>query len=152
MTWFYKGVPIEDDRIPPKAVGFLYLITLPDGRRYLGRKLLTKSHRRQKNLKVIKSRVESDWKDYWSSSPEIISLIEEKGTDGILREILMFAFNKSELIYLEEKAQYVLGVLETEEFCNTNIRAKLFYRVIKNIDTDELNSVLESVKSNKGTL
>ena len=95
MNWVYKGNELTDDAIPAKAQGFIYIITYtPTGQRYIGRKLLTKAHRRQQNKKIIRSRVESDWREYWSSSPEIKAMIEREGTDNFVREVLVFADTK----------------------------------------------------------
>lgn len=148
MTWLFKGIEMHE--VPDefqKSIGFIYMITdSVSGRRYIGRKLLTKSHTRQKNKKKIKTRVESDWKDYWSSSPELNLLIEENGTDRFTREILMFAETKGQLNYLEERLQYSLGVLESKDWINTNIRAKMFERnIIGKISTDEINDVLNYI-------
>lgn len=149
MSWLYKGKVLEEDDIPPKAAGFIYLIThKATGRRYIGRKLLTRAHRRQKNKKIIRSRVESDWREYWSSSPELLAAIEAEGTDNFVREVLMFAPTKGLMNYLEERFQYTLGVLESEDWYNTNIRAKMFGRnILGKFDTDELASVLLSIKN-----
>ena len=147
MSWLYKGKVLEDDDIPAKAQGFIYLITyLPTNQKYIGRKLLTKAHRRQKNKKVIRTRVESDWREYWSSSPEVKQLVEEKGADNFVREILMFADTKGQLNYLEEKFLYCVGALESEVWLNSNIRSKMYKRNILNkLDTVEISSVLLSI-------
>lgn len=147
MTWYYKGDVLEDEAIPEKAAGFIYLIThTTSDRRYIGRKLLTKIHRRQKNKKIIRSRVESDWREYWSSSPEIAKMIEEEGTDNFVREVLVFAQSKGQLNYLEEKFLYSLGVLESESWINSNIRSKMYKRNILNkLDTEEITAVLHSL-------
>lgn len=150
MNWLYKGRVLTDDMIPAKAIGFIYMITyLPTGQRYIGRKLLTKAHRRQKNKKIIRSRIESDWREYWSSSPEVKQLIESEGADNFVREILVFADMKGKLNYLEEKFLYCVGAMESDEWLNSNIRSKMFKRNILNkLDTDEINSVLHSVINN----
>lgn len=147
MTWYYKGTVLEDEMIPDKTAGFIYLIThTPTSRRYIGRKLLTKIHRRQKNKKIIRSRVESDWREYWSSSPEIARMIEEEGTDNFVREVLVFAQSKGQLNYLEEKFLYSVGVLESESWINSNIRSKMYKRNILNkLDVEEITSVLHSL-------
>lgn len=147
MSWLYKGKEIEDSDIPTKAQGFIYLITyLPTNQKYIGRKLLTKAHRRQKNKKVIRTRVESDWREYWSSSPEVKQLVEEKGTDNFVREILVFADTKGQLNYLEEKFLYCVGALESEVWLNSNIRSKMYKRNILNkLDTAEVSAVLLSI-------
>jgi serine/threonine protein kinase len=132
MTWIYKNEAITDEQIPPKSIGFVYLITHnPSGRKYIGRKLLTKAKRTQKNGKVKRIRVESDWKDYWSSSPELVALVESESKEQFTREILIFTMSKSEMNYVEESLQYYLGVLESDEWINSNIRSKIFKRIIK---------------------
>lgn len=147
MSWLYKGKVLEDEDIPEKAQGFIYLITyLPTNQKYIGRKLLTKAHRRQKNKKIIRTRVESDWREYWSSSPEVNLLVEQEGTDNFVREILVFAQSKGQLNYLEEKFLYCVGALESEVWLNSNIRSKMYKRNILNkLDTEEINSVLRSI-------
>ena len=149
MSWLYKGNLLTDGMIPDKSAGFIYIIThLPTGRRYIGRKLLTKAHRRQKNKKIIRSRVESDWREYWSSSPDVKLLIEAEGTDNFVREVLVFAQSKGQLNYLEEKFLYCVGALESEHWLNSNIRSKMYKRNILNkLDIEEINSVLRSVNN-----
>lgn len=150
--WIYKGDKITSvDQMPAKTAGFIYMITyLPTGQRYIGRKLIDKAHRRQKNKKIIRSRVESDWREYWSSSPEIKLLIEEGGTDKFVREILVFADSKGKLNYLEEKFLYCVSALESEDWINSNIRSKMYKRNILNkIDTEEVASVLHSINKCK---
>jgi Putative endonuclease segE, GIY-YIG domain len=149
MTWYYKGNELTDEMIPAKAAGFIYIIThSPTSRRYIGRKLLTKAHRRQKNNKIIRTRVESDWREYWSSSPEVKQLVEQEGTDNFVREILMFADTKGQLNYLEEKFLYCVGALESEHWLNSNIRSKMYKRNILNkLDTVELSTVLHSINN-----
>lgn len=151
MSWLYKGCELTDDVIPSKAQGFIYIIThLPTNKRYIGRKLLTKAHRRQKNKKIIRTRVESDWREYWSSSPEVKQLVEQEGTDNFVREVLVFADTKGQLNYLEEKFLYCVGALESEDWLNSNIRSKMYKRNILNkLDTGEINSVLHSIINDK---
>jgi len=151
MTWFYKGDIIDSvEQMPAKTVGFIYMITyIPTGQQYIGRKLIDKAHRRQKNKKIIRSRVESDWKDYWSSSPDVKVLVEQKGYDCFRRDILMYLSMKGHLNYVEEKLLYAIGAMEKEHWLNSNIRSKVYKRnIINKLDTDELNSVLEMISIN----
>jgi hypothetical protein len=146
--WLYKGEEFSEESIPEKVEGFIYLITYtPTGQRYIGRKLLTKAHRRQKNKKIIKSRVDSDWRDYWSSSPDIQRIIEEEGgTSNFIREILIFANTRGQLNYLEEKILYSVGSMESDDWLNSNIRAKMFKRNIKNkLDVLEVNAAIAAL-------
>lgn len=146
--WLYKGKEVSDDDIPSKAIGFIYLLTYkPTGQKYIGRKLLTKVKRRQKNKKIYRTRVESDWKDYWSSSPEVKSIIEEQGTSVFNREILLFVDMKGQLNYLEERLLHSVGALESTDWLNSNIRSKFYKRNILNkINTEEVNDILQSIQ------
>lgn len=148
-TWLYKGKELLDEDIPAKAAGFIYILTyLPTKQQYIGRKLLTKAHRRQKDKKIIRSRVESDWREYWSSSPDVKSIIDrEGGTHNFVREVLLFADTKGQLNYLEERFLYGVGALESEHWLNSNIRSKMYKRNILNkLDIDEITSMLRSVQ------
>lgn len=149
--WLYKGEELSEETIPEKVEGFIYLITYtPTGQRYIGRKLLTKAHRRQKNKKIIKSRVDSDWRDYWSSSPDIQKIIEtEGGTANFTREVLLFAKSRGQLNYLEEKFLYSVGSMESDDWLNSNIRAKMFKRNIKDkFDVQEVNAAIAALINN----
>lgn len=133
MSWKYNNEDLTDDMIPDKAVGFIYLIThIPSNKKYIGRKLLTKAHRRQKNNKIIRTRIDSGWKDYWSSSPEVNLLVETEGYDSFTREVILFASSKGQMNYMEECLQFVFGVVESEMWFNGNIRSKLYKRNLYN--------------------
>ncbi len=131
--WLYNGKEIDDTKIPAKSIGFIYLITNNvTGKLYLGRKLLTKAS--SKTVKGIKkkTRKDSDWKYYWSSSPDLQLQVAEHGKENFKREILMFCTTKSSLNYCEEAALYIVGALENQtKWANGNIRAKVFRRNIQ---------------------
>lgn len=144
--WLFNGKILEESEIPKKAVGFIYLLVYkPTNQLYIGRKLLTKAHRRQQNKKIIRSRVESDWKDYWSSSPEIKSIIEsEGGNQSFTREVLMFADTRGQLNYLEERFLHSVGALESGKWLNSNIRSKFYKKNIFNkLDATLVASILK---------
>lgn len=117
--WFYKGLEVTE---LPDCVGFVYLITnLISGRRYIGKKLAKFSRTKIKTVvlksgvkkkKKIRSKVDSDWQTYWSSSPEVQSDVAALGEQNFRREILYFAYNKGTLSYIEAREQFALGVLE----------------------------------------
>ena len=123
--WIYKEKELTQEDIPAKAIGFLYKIAHKDGKWYIGRKLLTKAATKTINGKKKKIRKESDWADYWSSSPYLLSQIEELGKDEFTREIIMFVETKSALTYSEEYFLYVSGALFDENCYNGNIRSRI---------------------------
>lgn len=143
--WKYKDSIIESvDQIPnSKAIGFIYIITqISTGKRYIGKKLLTKAATKQTKGVKKKIRKESDWKSYWSSSPKIHAWIEENGYDDFKREILVFVSSKGMLAYSEELALYSLGALESDLWLNDNIRSKVYRSWCKPEEANVLREVL----------
>jgi hypothetical protein len=120
MTWYYKGEPVEE--IDEKYTGFVYLITnCVTGKKYIGKKLAKFSKTNVRTIKLkngtkkkkkIRSKIESDWKTYWSSSKEVIDDVKALGEDKFKREILMFCLSKGTASYFEAKFQMQNEVLE----------------------------------------
>lgn len=118
--WLFEGTEITD--LPDDKVGFVYLITnLDTGRSYIGKKLSKFSKVKYKVItqkngikkrKKIRSKIDSDWQTYWSSSPEVQADVKALGEDKFTREILYFADNKGSLSYLEAREQFARQVLE----------------------------------------
>ena len=104
MTWHFQGTPV--DTLPDECVGFVYLITnTVSGRKYIGKKLAKFSKTTQKTIKLkngtkkkkkIRSKVDSDWRTYYGSSPELSKDVEALGTDKFTREILFICKSKAE--------------------------------------------------------
>jgi len=148
--WIYKGSPLTSiEDIPvDKAIGFIYIITQKStGKKYIGKKLLTKSATKQVKGKKKKKRVESDWLTYWSSSPKIKQWIEEAGgTQDFEREILLFVTSKGMLAYGEELALYMVGALETDLWINDNIRSKVYRSWCKPEEACQLREILKTLE------
>ena len=121
-NWENMSVHIED------YLGFIYLITGPDGRKYIGKKTFWFERTRpplkgRKNKRHYK--VESDWKDYYGSSPELLEDVERLGKDKFRREILMLCNSKWELSYYEAKMQFDKEVLFDDGYYNGIINCRL---------------------------
>ena len=90
MTWTYQGKEVEE--LPQDVVGFVYIITnTTNDRQYIGKKLAKFSRSRpplkgRKNKR--RTKVESDWRDYYGSSDELNEDIAQLGKDNFKREIL----------------------------------------------------------------
>jgi hypothetical protein len=128
--WLYNSSPLEE--IPETAYGYVYLITnTVTGRKYIGKKLFW--FRKTKVLKGKKKRikVESDWRDYWSSSDEVKKDVDTLGTDKFIREILHICPNKGSCNYLEAREQMDRRVLETEDYYNGQIQCRVHRTHIK---------------------
>lgn len=128
--WLYKGVPLEE--IPENSYGYVYLITNNvTGRKYIGKKLFW-----FKKTKVIKGKkkrlkVESDWREYWSSSDELKADVEKLGSNNFTREILHICGNKGMCNYLEAKEQMIREVLESDSYYNSQIQCRVHRTHIK---------------------
>ena len=125
--WFYKDKIINDEDIPLNSIGFLYRIThIDSGRWYLGKKLLTAASTKTVSGKKKKIRVDSKWRNYWSSSPELLAHVAEVGKDKFKREILLFVETKSQLLYAEEMLLYKTHAILESNCYNSNIRSKVY--------------------------
>ena len=140
MTWLYQNTPVET--LPDSCVGFVYLITNNlTGRKYIGKKLAKFSKTtyrtvKQKNgikkKKRIRSKIDSDWQQYYGSSAELSTDIEKLGTDNFTREILFYCNSKSECSYIEAREQFSRKVLESTDYYNGHIQVRVHGRQILN--------------------
>ena len=140
MTWLYQNTPVET--LPESCVGFVYMITNNlTGRKYIGKKLAKFSKTtyrtvKQKNgikkKKRIRSKIDSDWQQYYGSSAELTADIERLGTDNFTREILYYCASKSECSYIEAREQFSRRVLESQDYYNGHIQVRVHGRQILN--------------------
>jgi len=130
--WIYKNKVFEE--VPANAYGYVYLITNNlNGRKYIGKKLFW--FRKTKVVKGKKKRlkVESDWRDYWSSSNEVKLDVKTIGEINFKREILHICQNKGTCNYLEAKEQMLRGVLESDLYYNAQIQCRVHRTHIKEV-------------------
>ena len=133
MTWYYQDTPVE--KLPDDCVGFVYLITNNlSGRKYIGKKLAkfsktTSKTVKQKNgikkRKKIRSKIDSDWQEYYGSSPELTKDIVSLGKENFKREILFYCKSKSECSYIEAREQFSRKVLESNDYYNGHIQVRV---------------------------
>lgn len=124
--WLYDNIVFE--QIPENIVGFVYCITnLTNNRKYIGKKNFYFSRTKTVKGKKKRTKVESDWRDYYGSNKELSADVALYGKENFKREILMLCKSKGEFAYYEAKMQFDNKVLETEEYYNSWI----FVRVHK---------------------
>jgi hypothetical protein len=133
VTWIYNNQPV--DILPEDCIGFVYLITNNlSGRKYIGKKLAkfskttyktVKQKNGTKKKKKIRSKVDSDWREYYGSSPELTSDINKLGTEHFTREILYYCNSKSECSYIEAREQFSRRVLESTDYYNGHIQVRV---------------------------
>jgi len=135
LTWYYQGEKYLDT--PEDYQGFVYIITeLDTGKRYIGKKNfwqpktlpITKKRKRR-----VRTRVESNWKDYFGSNKELQQLVEAKGINAFKREILHLCKSKGEMSYMELKEQMDRNVLFLDEYFNNIIQVRIHGKHVKNI-------------------
>ena len=140
MTWTYKGSIVNE--LPEDCVGFVYCITnTTSGRQYIGKKLAKFSKTTYKTVKLkngtkkkkkIRSKIDSDWQEYYGSSPNLTADINTLGKDNFSREILYYCKSKAETSYIEAREQFDRKVLESNEYYNGQISVRVHGSHIKN--------------------
>ena len=133
MTWTYNNQPVEE--LPEDCVGFVYLITnITNERKYIGKKLAKFSKTTYKTVKLkngtkkkkkIRTKVDSDWRDYYGSSPNLQTDIDTLGKENFTREILFYCTSKAECSYVEAREQFSRKVLESDEYYNGHIQVRV---------------------------
>ena len=133
MTWFYQGEIVNE--LPEDCVGFVYIITNTlNGRMYIGKKLakfskttykVVKLKNGTKKRKKIKSKIDSDWQEYYGSSPNLTADIQALGKENFKREILHYCNSKAQTSYLEAKEQFLRQVLESNQYYNGHIQVRV---------------------------
>ncbi len=127
MNWTHNGTDILD--LPEGTEAFVYLITnLTNNRKYVGKKL-AKFKVSKPPLKGKKNRrrskVESDWREYWGSNDHLKADVLQLGEDKFKREILYFCPSRGVASYLEAREQFERRVLETDEYYNGIINVRV---------------------------
>ena len=133
MTWTYQGKPVEE--LPEDCVGFVYMIVnIISGRKYIGKKLAKFSKTTYKTVKLkngtkkkkkIRGKIDSDWRTYYGSSPELTKDVIALGTENFSREILFICKSKAECSYIEAREQFTHRVLESADYYNGHIQVRV---------------------------
>lgn len=144
-AWTFNGKEFDSEDIGD-AYGFVYLITTPEGQKYIGRKYFW-SIRKVKG-KTRRQRSESDWKKYYGSSDLLKAKIKESDRNLFKREIISLHSTKGRVNYEEVKEQFVNGVLESDDYINDNINGK-WHRGPEHITSKSRFSSLSSGRASK---
>jgi hypothetical protein len=140
MTWYYQDKIVEE--LPEDCVGFVYLIVnKANSRMYIGKKLakfskttykVVKLKNGTKKKKKVRSKIDSDWLDYYGSSVDLNKDVESLGKENFTREILYFCKSKAECSYIEAREQFGRKVLESDDYYNGQISVRVHGSHIKN--------------------
>ena len=131
--WYYNNKQFNNT--PEEYQGFVYEITeLSTNKKYIGKKnfwrpkTLPKNSRRSRR---IKTKVESNWREYYGSNRELQQLAEQAGPDEYKRVILYLCKTKGEMSYYEAKLQFENDVLLKDEYYNEFIGCKIHSKHLK---------------------
>jgi hypothetical protein len=137
--WTFNNELVET--LPDDCVGFVYLIVnKANGRMYVGKKLAKFSKTSTKTVtlkngtkkkKKVRSKIDSDWQEYYGSSIELNKDIELLGKDTFTRQILFFCKSKAECSYVEAREQFTRRVLESDDYYNGQISCRIHGSHIK---------------------
>ena len=126
-------MPVE--QLPEDCVGFVYLITnVATDRKYVGKKLakfakttyrVVKQKNGIKKKKKIRSKIDSDWQEYYGSNDELRRDVELLGADKFQREILCYCSSKALCSYIEAREQFDRKVLESQDYYNGQISCRV---------------------------
>ena len=123
MNWLYEDkefTEVED------YYGFIYLIeNLVNGKKYLGRKYLTKAGYKTVKGKRKKLRVESDWRDYYGSSTSLKEDVDHYGKDSFRRTILRLCKSRGECNYFETKYIFDTDAILDPQYYNNWVSCKI---------------------------
>lgn len=131
--WTHKGKEL-DESVIEEYVGFVYIITnLTNQKKYIGKKLF--KFRRTKKVKGKKKKftIASDWMTYYGSNNELIEDVKLFGESSFKREILHLCKSKGICNYLEMKEQILHNVLESDDYYNEQIRARVHKSHLKQL-------------------
>lgn len=136
--WMFNGEPFTQEMVGDLA-GFVYEITCPDGKRYIGRKYFWSNRKPAPGKR--RKKVPSDWEKYFSSSKTIKELVKKDGPEGFSRSILSLHELERDVNYTEVAEQFkrnVLGLLDDKGervYINDNISGKYFPKFVIGLES-----------------
>ena len=133
--WMMNGNPYElGDQTHKEVYGFVYLITcLKTGKLYVGKKLFWSQKTKTVKGKKKRTKVESDWKDYYGSNKVLAEEVQTNGVENYKREILHLCKTKGECNYLEAYEQFTRKCLIGDSYYNEWIMVKVHRSHIKGL-------------------
>jgi hypothetical protein len=129
--WIYESKEFVNDG---DWYGFVYLIeNLVNGKKYIGRKYLTKAGYKTVKGKRKKIRVESDWDDYYGSSPALKADIDVYSKESFKRTILKLCKTRGECNYFETKYIFDNDAILRTDFYNSWCSCKINLSHVKSL-------------------
>jgi len=143
MDWIYEGRTYcpPKDFTPKDYYGFVYVITNRAlNKKYIGKKFFWS----KKTLPPLKGKkrkrrsiIESNWRDYYGSSANLMEDVETQGKDMFHREIIYLGKGKGDLAYMEAKLQFENEVLLRDDYYNGIINIRLGGNSVKALKSEK---------------
>jgi hypothetical protein len=95
---------------------------------YVGKKLAKFKKTRpplKGRINKRRSKVESDWREYWGSSDHLLEDVEKLGEKNFTRQILYICSGRGAMSYLEAREQFERRVLESDDYYNGIINVRV---------------------------
>lgn len=136
--WLHEGKEFE---YSDEWYGFIYLIeNLKNGRKYIGRKYLTKAAYKTVKGKRKKIRKESDWATYYGSSPALQADVELYGKENFKRTILRLCKSRGECNYFEAKEIFETDAVLDGTYYNQWVACKVQASHVKSLHFNQETS------------
>jgi len=121
--WKYNGKDFTSDMIGDNR-GFVYIIkNLTTGKSYIGKKLFQQTKRYQKNKKVKRKLIESDWKEYTGSNSTLNEDVQNGHT--LDKEILHLCKSKGWMSYFETQEILNRDAIQRDDYYNEWVSCKI---------------------------
>lgn len=104
------------------------------GKKYIGKKLTSKSKTKMVNKKKKKFKVESDWKNYYGSSEDLLKDVKEFGKESFKRTIIRLCKTKAGSSYWEIFHQMTEHALLSDNYYNKFVGCRIRREHLKNED------------------
>lgn len=129
--WLYEGKEFVNEG---EWYGFVYLIECKlNGKKYIGRKYLTKAGYKTVKGKRKKIRVDSDWEDYYGSSPALKADVDKLGKENFTRTILRLCKSRGECNYYETKTIFDCDAILDPNYYNNWVSCKIQTSHVKSL-------------------
>ena len=143
--WTFRGKEFNSEDIGIHE-SFVYLITAPDNRKYIGVKSFTSVRKQSDKTKNRRKRQETDWQHYYGSSQTLKFLVDDFGKENFKREIVSLHKTRGCANKFEVKMQFSLDVLERDDYLNENINSKWHKTPLHILEAREVDIDLISEK------
>ncbi len=143
--WYYGDVEFREEDIAEDHIGYVYLITRNDGKKYVGKKLFRFARTKKVKGKKKRFKVASDWQSYYGSNKDLVADVAKLGETAFRREILHLCKSKGICSYLETKEIIFRDALLSDSYYNGWLTAKISRSHLKDLINDHKEKQEETI-------